>query len=89
MKFYLPFVLALYLSVCLTACTEKVYIDRPVLLKPDIVWLKECSVANLEGNLVADVIVQSVKNIQSLNNCNLDKKTLTEWLTAQEKNLPK
>ena len=46
--------------------------------------LLPCRIYSIDGNLVKDAIQQSIKNIESLELCNADKKAIRSILPSQE-----
>ncbi|MCC8380087.1 hypothetical protein [Xenorhabdus sp. PB30.3] len=47
-------------------------------------WLKDCLDSPLKGNTYKDVIAQSVEREMVIKSCNVDKRSLREWVKNEE-----
>ena len=64
-------------------CATRIeYVERPVYVTPPEALLKLCMIYDIEGDTVKAAIIQSSKNIESLELCNQDKATLKKWVES-------
>lgn len=74
------------LSGCSAVPPQTVTVIKTVVEKqyPPQEWLKDCPDAQLKGGSFKDAIAQSVEREAAIKACNVDKKSLREWVEDED-----